>query len=417
MNCLDTKTSEEKKLDSLLRLSHLLSSSLRINDVLNNAMKGIEECLEAKNSSIYEIDYEKGELFFRLARGDKADDLKRKRMKIGEGIAGWVAQTGRPKVVDSPAQDSHFYDGFDRELGFETQSVLAAPLLSKGTTIGVIQVLNKSNGKRFTTDDLELAQIMAVQIALALENAKLYDQLEEKHRRTSAELARTQERLIQSERQAALSGLAQGIAHQIRNPTMSIGGFARRIVSKAEPDQENLIRYAQVIIEENQRLEELVRQVKFLITLEPVLAPSEVNPVVEQAVQRTGFDQPGLEVLWDLSPNLPRIYLDSNLIATALGEVLKNADEAGASKIHIRTEIAGNLVCLEISDDGSGMDEEDLAAALDPFSSTRAHSLGLGLAVALRIMEAHHGEIEIKSRPGQGSVVTFRLPIQARPQV
>ena len=70
-----------------------------MEEVYDNALKALEECLGARDSSIYEVDYETGELFFRLARGAKAGDLMARRIKIGEGVAGWVAREGRPKIV------------------------------------------------------------------------------------------------------------------------------------------------------------------------------------------------------------------------------------------------------------------------------------------------------------------------------
>ncbi|MEW5724994.1 MAG: ATP-binding protein [Thermodesulfobacteriota bacterium] len=407
-------THVQKRLEAVLRLSQLLGTSLRLTDVLDNAMRGLEEALSAGASSVYEVDYQAGELFFRHARGAKADRLLEKRIKIGEGVAGWVAQTGEPKIVEKTANEELFSDRLDRETGYRTRSMLSVPLVAKGTVIGVIQLLNKEGDGVFTQDDLELAQIMAGPIAVALENAKLYSRLEEKHLETAEELRATQERLIRTERQAALSGLAHGIAHQIRNPAMSIGGFARRILEKTLPDQESIRRYAQVIVEENQKLEELVRQVRFLIELEPEMVPAEINPVVEKALAQSGLAPETFS--FEPGANLPRLFLDPGLMATALAEVLKNAREAGAGRINVRTYVQGENVCLETTDNGPGFEAEDLSAVLDPFFSTRAHSLGLGLSVTHRILQEHGGEIELKNNPEGGATVTLRLPLSRRPE-
>lgn len=407
--------SDRTKLDTILRLSSLLARSIKIQDVLNNAMEGIEECLQAQDSSIYEIDYETGELVFRLARGVKGDELTARRIKIGEGVAGWVAQTGLPKVVTDPDADRHFYNGFDRELGYRTHSILTAPLIAKGAVIGVVQVLNRKDRQPFSAADLELLQIMAGQIAIAMENANLYRKLEEKHLHTEEQLRLTQERLIKSERQAALSGLAQGIAHQIRNPSMSIGGFARRILEKAPADQKELRRYAQVIVDEIMHLEELVKQVHLLTGLESEPVFSDLNVLTAQTVEDLSKTEGMPKIHMTLAEALPRLALDPKLIPRALKEVLKNSREAGASGVEVRTLVRGDRVLLEIEDDGPGISPEDLPSVLDAFFSTKAHSLGLGLAVVQRIMQEHRGDVDIASPERRGVIATLSLPIQPSP--
>ena len=408
---------DQHKLKAVLRLSQLLGSSLRLIDVLDNAMRALEEFLHAGASSVYQVDYEAGELFFRHARGAKADHLKEKRIKIGEGVAGWVAKHGEPMLVENPTEDERFSDRFDKELGYKTQSMMTVPLISKGAVIGVIQILNKDEKEdveveAFTTADLELAQIMAGPIAVAIENAGLYSKLEEKQEQTEEELRRTQERLIRTERQAALSGLAQGIAHQLRNPAMSIGGFARLIKEKVPPEMETIRKYASIIIEENNRLEELVRKVRFLIDLSPKLAPISVNEMVKKAVCSVGADRQDIEFVKELAEDLPRVYGDEGLLTVALEEILRNGAEAQAEVIRVRTNVKGDEIWIEVLDDGEGFDSESLSGALDPFYSTRAQNLGLGLAVVHRIVEEHQGKVDIGNLPERGSHVSIMLPLR-----
>jgi signal transduction histidine kinase len=411
----------QRTLEAVLYLNRLLSTSIRINDVLDNAMNALEDCLEARDSSIYEVDYQTGELFFRLTRGDKAEDLRGRRLKIGEGVAGWVALHGRPKIVADAAADDSFNDAFDRVSGFTTKSMLTVPMMPKGTVLGVIQILNKGGRRPFTSEDLELAQIMAGQIGIALENARLYHLLEEKQEQTAAELARTQAELIRSERQAALAGLASGIAHQIRNRTISIGGFARRLLDKTAPDQTTpdrtspgipaLARYAQVILQENERLEELVRRVVFLTSLSPKPMRTDLNELVRSAIDSFG---PAPAVDFRPAPGLPRLELDPGLLKTAVLELITNSREAGAGQITVRTLVQGEEVWVELTDDGPGLAPEVLAAAPDPFFSSRAHNLGLGLPIVNRILDVHGGQWELRNHADRGAAVLLRLPLRPR---
>jgi signal transduction histidine kinase len=404
-------TREALKLEAILKLSRMLGVSLRTIDVLENAMAALEEFLDAQASSVYEVDWETGQLFFRLARGSQAGHLVGRSIRVGEGVAGRVALEGQSRIVNRAEEEAGFFDGFDKITGFRTESMLVAPLLAQGRVIGVIQLLNKRSRQPFTQDDLDLALIMAGQIGVALENARLYGRLEEKQQQTAEELARTQKQLIHTERQAALSGLASGIAHQIRNPSMSIGGFARRILDKTPPELAQIKRYAQVIVDENARLEELVRRVVFLLSINPHPEPTDPAEVVARATSQAE----GLEITWDL-PLFPRLPLDGGLLTAVFLELFKNSKEAGASQVRLEGAVLGEQVRLVIRDNGSGFEPDALTSGLDAFFSSKAHSLGLGLAVVQRVMDTHGGSIRLDNPEDGGAQVTLNLPM-APPQV
>ena len=184
-----------RQLHIILKFSALINSSLKIESVLNNAMKWAEEFINAEASSIYELDEEKDELFVRLARGEKKEPIKSIRLKKGEGVAGWVVQTGQPMVIHDVRNEKRFSDKFDRLSGFNTRSLLCVPLTLKGKVIGAIQVLNKKFQEPFSNADLEILTSMSQQIAVAMENANLYHRLEEKFELTSQELKMVQEKL------------------------------------------------------------------------------------------------------------------------------------------------------------------------------------------------------------------------------
>jgi len=219
----------QQELDTILKFSALINSSLNIIEVLDNAMKWAEEFIDAEASSVYDLEEDNNELFIRLARGEKKSAVEGLKLKVGEGIAGSVVATGKPVVIQDVSNDKRFSDKFDRLTGFKTRSIICVPLLLRDRPVGALQVMNKRNQEPFRQADLELLNSMAQLIAVAMENAKLYQRLEEKFEMTSQELASTQKKLIRSERLAAMGHLVQGVAHEIRNPVMTIGGFAHRI--------------------------------------------------------------------------------------------------------------------------------------------------------------------------------------------
>jgi putative nucleotidyltransferase with HDIG domain len=161
----------------LLQLINRVNSSLDVETVLNCAMETAEEALQAEASAIFEVDDDKGDLFFRLARGEKAEQVKPLRLKMGEGVAGWVAQTGKAVIVAQAGADPRFNPRLDAQSGFHTRSLVSVPLKHQGRLVGVLQVLNKRPPLDFDQEDLKLLTLMAQPIAAALANARAYTRL------------------------------------------------------------------------------------------------------------------------------------------------------------------------------------------------------------------------------------------------
>jgi sigma-B regulation protein RsbU (phosphoserine phosphatase) len=162
----------------LFDVSLEVNSTIRKQDLLVKIMETSSRIMNAEASSVILVDEEKGELFFDLALGEKGDEVREIRLKIGEGIAGWVAQTGESVKVDDAGQDERWSSKVAKRVGYPTRSLLCVPLVSKGKIIGVLQVLNKRDGAHFSDRDLQLLESIASPAAVSLENAMLYEALE-----------------------------------------------------------------------------------------------------------------------------------------------------------------------------------------------------------------------------------------------
>ena len=327
----DPENMHHKALDTILRFSALINSSLNIEDVLNFAMQSAEEFMDAEASTVYELDEEKGELFVRMARGEKKSPLKKiLRLKPGEGIAGSVIKTGKPRVIQDAGQEKDFSDQFDKMTGFRTRSMICVPLILRDKPIGVFQVLNKKSGEPFAHSDLDLLTGMAQQLAAALHNAKLYRRLENDCELTAAELKIMQGKLIRSERLEAMAYLAQGVAHEIRNPVTAIGGFARRI-KKAIKENPKFHEYIDIILEESKRLENLVERVReFSQILSPELKLGDIEPLLRQVVKKfePRAKKMGIDLVTHIDNRLLSVNMDASQLFTALSSIIENALEA-----------------------------------------------------------------------------------------
>src|SRR4030042_3985350 len=163
------------KLEILTKISSLLNSSLDFEYVKRRAITAVTELLDCETSSLLLKD-DKGKLFFEVALGDKGEIVKRFHLKMGEGSAGWVAMHGEPVIVLKAQEDPRFFKEVDQATDFVTRNIICVPLRIKEGIIGVIQGINKQAGG-FTQEDLELFIALADQIAIAFDNARLYQEL------------------------------------------------------------------------------------------------------------------------------------------------------------------------------------------------------------------------------------------------
>ena len=159
----------EETLHALVRLSSVINSSLDINEVLERSMRFVEEMMDAEASSIFELDAERDELAFRVARGDAEAKTKEIRMKMGEGVVGWVARSGEPLLVPDTSREERFSDKVDRHTGFRTRSLVALPIRNRGRIVGVLEVLNKRGPLPFDEEDVAVLTLAANQIGVAIE--------------------------------------------------------------------------------------------------------------------------------------------------------------------------------------------------------------------------------------------------------
>lgn len=410
-----TKDIYQQELDTILKFSALINSSLNIIEVLDNAMKWAEEFIDAEASSVYELEEDNNELSIRLARGEKKRAVEGLKLNVGEGIAGSVVATGKPVVIQDVRNDKRFSDKIDRSTGFKTRSMICVPLILRDKPVGALQVMNKRNREPFRQADLELLNSMAQLIAVAMENAKLYQRLEEKFDMTSQELASTQKKLIRSERLAAMGHLVQGVAHEIRNPIMTIGGFAHRIKRELNHNFK-LQKYIDIILDESGRLERLVREVRDFSEIQSAsLLLDTIEPAIHEVLQifepLAGNRHVKLSV--EIADDLPQINLDSSQLVIAMSNIMENALESmpKGGNLTLQATRDDRHLLVSFRDTGLGIDPEQLDAIYDPFVTSKTRGAGLGLTMVYQIVMNHHGEITISSELDKGTDVTIQLPL------
>ena len=233
--------------------------------------------------------------------------------------------------------------------------------------------------------------------------------------RMARELRLSQARLVVSERLAALGELVGYIAHNIRNPLASMRAAAQVGREQVQESQEAF----QDVIDTVDRLEEWVQDLlSFMRPVNLDLAPRDLNRVIQRALEvfrRKVADQ-GPQLVLDLRP-LPPVEMDAHLMEQVLVAVMTNAVEASqhGGKVFVSSRMDDDAVALHIRDEGEGIPQDVLDKAFAPYFTTKSNGVGLGLAMAKKVMAAHQGSIELRSDSGRGATVTLSFPV-ARPQ-
>jgi signal transduction histidine kinase len=297
---------------------------------------------------------------------------------------------------------------------FDAQEFFVVPLVVKDRVTGVIVVDNQASGRPLEAEPLHALQMLATQAALVLENAHLYTTIEANNR----ELMLIRERMLESDRLAALSSLASGMAHEIRNPLVSIGGFARRIAKLVDKDSP-LRGYVEVIQEEVSRLEKLLREIlDFTGENLSYFGDHDLEQLIEDTlllVQRD-LEASHIKVVKEMG-ELPRLHCDDRQIKQVFYNLFQNARQAmpNGGVLTIKTypveKEDGLYAAAAIADTGGGIPLEVLHNIFNPFFSTKDYGTGLGLSIAQRIVSRHYGQIEVKNELGKGVTFIVTLPV------
>ena len=179
---LDTMTIQSPEgraqINTLMELSALINSSLDVAEIRRRTIEAAVRLVSAESGSLLFVDDETGDLYFDVALGEKGESIKTIRLKKGEGIAGWVVLHQEPVIVNDVQNDARFFRGADRQSEYETRTMICLPVKFKEKLLGVLEAINK-RGALFGEEDRELLTALANQVAVAIENARLYDELRE----------------------------------------------------------------------------------------------------------------------------------------------------------------------------------------------------------------------------------------------
>jgi two-component system sensor kinase FixL len=233
--------------------------------------------------------------------------------------------------------------------------------------------------------------------------------------RDISEYKAMEQRMLRSERLAAVGNTISHIAHEIKNPLAIIGGFARQLQKKSGLEEKDR-RKLEIMVEEVGRLEAMIAEMRdFVRRPQPKKEPGDLEGLVDEILElfQETFAERGVAVVREKEPTLPPLVFDRQQIHQVLINLVKNALEAmpQGGTLTVATRLTDGQVEVRVSDTGQGMTPEVKANIFQPYFTTKEKGTGLGLAICQNIVEEHGGCLLADSTPGQGSTFTIQIPL------
>ena len=396
----------------LAHIAENMGTSMAFDDVLTTALRFTSSVLNGDGSSILLIDRDSGSLNFFIALGEKSEQLRNMTLERGEGIAGYVAETGIPVVVGDVNHEPRFSSRVDRLTGFHTRSIVCVPLKVRGELTGVIEVVSKNAGA-FGAKELDTLGAIAGPVAVMLENARLL-----------REVKRLHDELAQAAR--AKAEVLATMTHEMRTPInivignldLVVRGFLGNVSERQRKCLETALRNSGEALNLVTSLLDLSRfeAGQYVIHVEEFRLEDIWNEL--ETFFQVGLSGKSVELCWDAKEELPAFMSDRMKVKEILSNIVFNAvkyTDRGEVRVTATPLDKGRRVAIEVKDTGVGIPQESLPYIFEPFrqaegSATRSlGGVGLGLAIAKRLIELLHGSIEVESRVGEGTRIEIVL--------
>ncbi len=386
-----------KRMERLMEVSRTLASTLELGKLLRKIIEAAKELTDAEAASIMLFDPSSGELRFEAATNmEEGSVMQGIAIPVEGSIAGWIVTHSEPLVVPDTSRDPRWSQKVDQQTAFVTRSILGVPLVTRDKSIGALEALNKRDGT-FTHDDVTTLQTLAAQAAVAIINARLFQQ----------------------------SDQISEMVHELRTPLNSLTASSHLLLRPELPEAKR-VELVKTLQKETQRLSQMTTDFLDLAKLESgrmrfareifdarELIDECVDVVRQQAAAR------GITVQAHSAPAPQTLDSDRSKVKQVLLNLLTNAIKYNRENggIIVTTWVTSDgYYSISVADTGKGIPPDAMAHMFEKFyrvpdSESTATGTGLGLPIAKRIVEALGGEMGVKSTAGVGSTFYFTLPL------
>lgn len=402
---------------ALIEIGKELNAYSPLRAIIQKVIDVAAEALKFEDCSLFLFDRVTEKLVLRASRGALKKKIGKASYEIGEGLTGWTAETQQAVRVASPMNDPRWKGRFEELPAREVGAFMAVPISSHTGIIGVLRVQRKKSAYKwfkndFTEDDEQILRTIAVQLGIALDNARLVDQL------------------VRAERMAAWGEMSARSAHMIGNRVFAIKGDINEleyILQETQCDTAKSMELSRSIKHGVFLLEEILSEFRELVKATQLKVEAiDLNKLVKESVSEGFPKRSRVKLEMRLHPKLPAVQADPTKLKRCFTEIIENAvsymPDGGnlligtgpaepASKKWLRPGFhVGEYVQVSFEDTGPGVETRHKPKIFDAFYTTRAKGMGLGLSIVKGIIEAHDGAIFESGMPGEGAKFTILLP-------
>ena len=388
-------------LDSYLRvieISRDLASTLDLNTLLDGIVRAAADVTRAEAASILLYDDTARQLYFQVATNIDEPTMRGLIVPLDKSIAGWIVTNRQSVRIDDAHKDDRFFSDIEQSIGYSTRSLLGIPLITKNKVVGVLEVINKKKG-RFTDPDESMLTVIGAQAAVAIENARLFQQ----------------------------SDLIAEFVHELRTPLASLS-TATYLLLRPEMSREQRDQIVDNIHNETLRLNSLASSFLDLARLESGRVQfrktrfSAADLIYEcRDVMMSKAQETTVQIRVDIPEDMPLMEADRDKIKQVLLNLLSNAIKYNRpnGSVLISGAFDPSDLSITIQDTGVGIPDESLPHLFEKFYRVREHEgkaggTGLGLSISKQIIQGHNGRIEVKSKMGVGTSFTLYIPRSTR---
>ncbi|OGL43366.1 MAG: hypothetical protein A2042_04335 [Candidatus Schekmanbacteria bacterium GWA2_38_11] len=396
--------------ETIYKLSKMIAGVLDLKLLLKIIIESLVKTMNITKASIILLDEEKG--IFRIEESYgynyESDFIPFFKDDL---FFRWVKEKSEIIVKEEVEREK---DNYKIETIIKKMNSIEAsvciPLIMKDRLIGVIALGRKESGDMYTDKDLDLLMTLANQGSVAIENAKIYDNLK-----------KSKINMRRADRLASLGTLTAGLAHEIRNPLVSIKTFLQLLPERFD-DEEFRTYFLNLTVDEVERICRLLNELlDFAKPTDPNFNAEDINEVIEKIVLliENQAKKKNIVTHKNYCQDLPKIMIDKEQIKQVLLNIILNAVQATSANGEIFIETrrfngSDEFVQVEIRDTGEGIPEKDIENIFTPFFTTKHGGSGLGLSISHRIIQEHRGSINVISQVGKGSSFFINLPLNPR---
>jgi signal transduction histidine kinase len=377
----------------LIEIARDLASTLDLDILLERIVRAAAEIINSEAASILLYDNLTRQLYFQVATNLDEPTMRGLVVPLEGSIAGWVVLNRKSVRLTNVQEDPRFFGHVDRVTGRPTQSLIGVPLITKNKVVGVLEALNKEKGK-FTEGDESMLAVLGAQAAVAIENARLFQQ----------------------------SDLISEFVHELRTPLASLS-TATYLLLRPEMSREQQEQIIHNVYSETLRLNSMTSSFLDLARLESGRVQfrktsfSVADLLFEcKDVMNSKAEEDKIQIRIEGAEGLPPLEADRDKIKQVILNILSNAikyNRTGGSVIMSASAAEANI-CINIQDTGLGIPEEALPHLFEKFFRVREtegiSGTGLGLSISKQIVQGHGGRVEVKSKLGVGTSFTVMLP-------